>query len=281
MRIHLVTYATRRFRVRQLILGWSARLNGVVDTVTHWTPDMLLAAGFEERCKDIKLTERGSGYWAWKPFIIEAKLHEVPEGDIVFYCDVGRIYPFKMLDQPIAPYLEWMECNNQDVMPGILIPWDGSNSTWIKREALIYFNLDRKDVHEASPVQASFSFWRSCKESRRVIARWLTVCSKRSLISDDPSRHGLMEYSDFREHRHDQALLTLCCIEDHIRGLDIGVEKPEIDSRNPSHVSRLHFGENNNFPKTLGFLFRIMVRLFESLEKQLRRKIKFGVPVNK
>lgn len=62
MRIHLVTYATPRFRLRQWILGASARLNGVVDTVTSWTPEMLLKAGFEERCKEITRSECGSVY---------------------------------------------------------------------------------------------------------------------------------------------------------------------------------------------------------------------------
>lgn len=64
---------------------------------------MLRNAGFEGRCKDIKLSERGSGFWAWKPFIIDAKLREVPDGDLVFYCDVGRLHPFKLLDQPLTP----------------------------------------------------------------------------------------------------------------------------------------------------------------------------------
>ena len=104
MRSHLVTYATPRFRLRQLVLGWSAKFNRVADTVTHWTPEKLLSAGFEARCKDIKLTERGSGFWAWKPFIIDAKLREIPEGDVVFYCDVGRAYPFKQLTNSITPF---------------------------------------------------------------------------------------------------------------------------------------------------------------------------------
>jgi hypothetical protein len=78
MRVHLVTYATPRFRHREWILGLSARLAGVADTVTAWTPKRLLGAGFEQRCQGIALSERGSGFWAWKPFIIAAKLREVP-----------------------------------------------------------------------------------------------------------------------------------------------------------------------------------------------------------
>lgn len=280
MRIHLVTYATPRFRLRQVILGWSARLNGVVNTVTHWTPENLLTAGFEDKCKDIKLSERGSGFWAWKPFIIETKLREVPEGDIVFYCDVGRLYPFKLLDQPITPYLEWMEQRDQDIMPGIEIPWDGPNSSWIKRKALVSMNQDLPEVHSATPIQASFSLWRAGTRSRKFATSWLDACSQRALVSDDPSGAGLTELPDFRGHRHDQALLSLCCISDGIQGINIGDTKPSIDTRHPSCVSRLHFGEISGTPTPSGRFLRPAVWTIEQIEYRLRRKIRFGQVFN-
>jgi hypothetical protein len=280
MKVHLVTYATRRFRLRQWLLGVSARLNGVADTVTSWTPESLSSAGFEERHKDIKLSERGSGFWAWKAFIIHSKLQETPDGDVVLYCDVGRLYPFKLLDQPITSFLNWMEEQGQDIMPGVEIPWDGPNSAWIKREALVLTGMDRPDVHSSIPVQASFSLWRAGTNSRDFVAQWQDWCTQRSLISDDPSREDLTELPNFRGHRHDQALLTLCCIARGIRGLGIGAEKPSIDARHPSQVSRLRFGESPGHPTFCGRLLRAAVWPVEQLEQGLRRKMKFGKPIH-
>jgi hypothetical protein len=280
MKIHLVTYATPRFRHRQVILGASGRLNNVVDTVTSWTPKMLRAAGFEERCKDIKLTERGSGYWAWKPFIIAEKLREVPDGDLVFYCDVGRLYPFKLLDQPLHSYLHWMDQQDQVIMPGVEIPWDGPNSAWIKREAMVATGTDHPDVHNASPIQASFSLWRAGEFSSNLVLRWLDLCCQRPLISDTPSREGLSELPGFRGHRHDQALLTLCCLIQGIRGLDIGSQKPSIDTRHPSQVSRLCFGESRSSPSYLGRILSAAVWPVEHIEQKLRHKIKFDKPIH-
>jgi hypothetical protein len=276
MKVHLVTYATPRFRLRQVLLGWSARLNHVADTVTYWTPQMLRKAGFEDRCKDINLNERGSGFWAWKPFIIEAKLQEVPDGDLVFYCDVGRLYPFKLLDQPVTPYVRWMEDNGQDVMPGVYIPWDGANSVWTKREALVAMDMDRPEIHTASPVQASFSIWRACARSREFATQWLTLCSQRALISDDPSSDGINELPGFREHRHDQALLTLCCLKEGIVGLDLGSENANIDTRHPSQVSRIIWGEYAGAPTLRGRLLELGVRFLGVIEQGIRRKIQFG-----
>ena len=280
MRIHLVTYATPRFRHRQVILGASARLNGVVDTVTSWTPQKLLKAGFEERCKDIKLSERGSGFWAWKPFIIAAKLNETPDGDLVLYCDVGRLYPFKLLDQPIQPYLQWMDQQGQDIMPGIYIPWDGTTAVWTKREVLLALGMDRPNVHSSAPIQASFSIWRAGTHSREFVALWLDACAQRPLISDDPSREGLSELPGFRGHRHDQALLTLCCLTQGIHGLSTGLEKPAIDARHPSQVSRLCFGERQGSPTFSGRILRAAVWPVEQIEQKLRHRLRFGKPIH-
>ena len=252
-----------------------------MDTVTHWTPEKLLKAGFEDRCKDIKLSERGSGFWAWKPFIIQKKLFEVPEGDLVFYCDVGRLYPFKLLERPVTPYLRWMKQRHQEMMPGIEIPWDGLNGSWIKREALVTTGMDIPEVYNASPVQASFSFWQAGRNSRTLVAQWLDLCSQRSLISDDPSKGGLEELPDFRGHRHDQALLTLCCIKGGISALGIGSKLPEIDTRHPCQVSQLLEREEIAARAYLrAGLIRLATWPIWNLEKKIRSRVKFGVPIN-
>lgn len=278
MRIHLVTYATPRFKLRQHFLGASAKLNHVTDEVTLWNPEMLLKAGFECRVKNIRLTERGSGFWAWKPFIIDSKLREVAEGDIVFYCDVGRLYPFKMLNQPITPYLKWMDDRSQDIMPGVEIPWSGPNSTWIKREALVALDMDDVATHQASPIQASFSIWRASARSRDFANEWLDLCSRRELVSDDPSRKSLSELADFRGHRHDQALLSLLCLKRKLHGLSLGEDNPLIDTRHPSVVSRIVWGESPSTTAS-GKVLRAVVWPVERTEQLIRQNLKFGKPI--
>jgi hypothetical protein len=276
MRIHLVTYATPRFRHRQLILGWSARLYRVVDTVTHWTPKKLLAAGFEERCKGIQLSERGSGFWAWKPLIIDAKLREVPAGDLVFYCDVGRRFPYKILDRPLDPFLRWMDENTQDFLPGLKISWRGPLAFWTKRDAFVCTGMNTPDIHAAASVQASFSLWRAKAASRDFVARWLDLCSVRQLISDDPSACGVPELPEFHEHRHDQSLLTLCCLKYGARALDMGNQTVPIDTRNLSQVLAFVFNLEPCANSFSGSCLKTFAWLLEVSEKWLRKYVKFG-----
>lgn len=278
-RVHLVTYATPRFRLRQNLLGWSARLNHVADTVTSWSPKKLRAAGFEARVTHIRLEERGSGFWAWKPFIIETKLREVPDGDLVFYCDVGRGYPFKQLTMTVEPFLEWMEANRQEMLPGMRIPWKGPMSMWTKRDALVFSGMDTVDTHAAIPVQASFSLWRAGTASRELVIEWLNLASRRELISDDPGICGLPELPNFHDHRHDQSLLTLCCLKHGIKGLDIGETMPPIDTKHPSEVARWISGGVPSRLPLAGRMLRRLARPFEAVEAGMRRKISFGKPL--
>lgn len=267
-RIHLVSYATPQFRHRQIILGLSARLNRVAHTVTAWSPQKLRADGFEKAVSGIRLNERGSGYWSWKPFIIQKRLNEVPEGDVVLYCDVGRIYPFKLLDQSVEPFIKWMHSHDQEIMPGIEIPWDGPIIRWTKRDALLALDMDRGEILAASPIQASFSIWSAGSKSRDFVSKWMKLCSQRKLISDDPSLCNLGEHPGFQENRHDQALLSLLCMKEGLRGLSLGQKRPSLDSRNPSEVSRMAFGGDR--VRSSGRLLQSLIRPLEVLEQRFR-----------
>ena len=275
MRIHLVTFATPRFRHRQFLLGWSALANKVVDSVTHWTPKKLLAAGFENRCSTIRLSERGSGFYAWKPFIIQKKLEEMPEGDIVFYCDVGRTFPYKLLSGSLQFFLDWMKVHEQSVMPGIKIPWGGPMSMWTKRDAFVSMSMDTPSVHATAPIQASFSTWTNGLVSKEIVAEWMNLSAQRQLISDDPSALGLPELSGYKEHRHDQSLLSLVCLKRCIEGMDIGCDMPPIDAKHPSEVAGLLSGKTGDFTAR-GRLVAGLASVVERLEWTARKRIKFN-----
>jgi len=272
---HLVSYGTFRYWPRLLFLGLSARLNGVADTFTAWTPKRLLASGFEQVTQSIPLSERGSGYWAWKPYIINEKLLEIPEGDIVLYCDIGRSYPYKLLDQPLDGFINWMKQNNQEYIPGVEIPWNGPISAWTKRDALVLTECDVPDTYVKSPIQASFSIWVANMSSRKFVKQWLDLCIQRRLISDDSSICGLGELPGFIEHRHDQALLTLCCYKFKARSLNLGSIQPAFDAKHPSRVSRELFGESTRKRVLAHKILHCLASIIAMLEKIFRNAIKF------
>ena len=275
MKVHLISYATRRYRLRQVLLGLSAKANGIASSVDSWTLPRLGASDFGKAAPDISLSERGSGFWAWKPYFIGRALDAAKPGDMVLYCDVGRYFPYVLLDQPLEPFFNWMETRGQDVLPGVKIPWTGPMRVWTKRDAFVGTNMDRPEIHEASPIQAAFSFWRVTPECKDFVNEWLSWCVRRDLISDDTSTCGLPELPGFRGHRHDQSLLTLCCLKRGLDAMDIGGTKPSYNERDPGEVAK-HLTRSPHSPTLSGKLLRLASKPLEFAEKTLRERVTFG-----
>lgn len=275
MPFHLISYATTKYRHRQIFLTASALANGVVDSADTWNPRKLLAAGFRETAPDISLSEHGSGFWAWKPFVILLALEAIPDGDIALYCDAGRKFPYILLDTDLDCFLKWMEDHDQDIMPGISIPWNGPMSVWTKNDAFVGTGMGTPEVRNMSPTQASFSFWRNTAATREFVREWLGWCVQRNLVSDDPSTSVAAESPEFKAHRHDQSLLNLCCYKHGIIGLDIGTNAPLYNERDPAQVSAHVFGARKQ-NRTRGTLLSLLVKPIQIIEQCLRERISFG-----
>jgi hypothetical protein len=270
-RVHLVTFATSQFRHRQAILSLSARLNGVCGEVSEWTVSRLQSEGFEKSVPGIGLHERGAGFYAWKPFVISQTLKMAEDGEVVLYCDVGRVYPFKLLDQPLDPFLDWMRGRGQDVMPGIEIPWDGPMIRWTKRDALMALGMDTPEVHFSTPIQASFSIWRVSQSSRAFASEWLGLCGQRQLVSDDPCLAPEGEYHEFQENRWDQALLSLLCMKRGVRGIFLGAHPPSFDAKNPSEVLKIKWPDKIDRTQSIaGMAIRTASQMMSLIEKPFR-----------
>jgi hypothetical protein len=272
---HLVSYATPKYRHRQIFLSASALANGVVATSVSWNPQKLIAAGFSEMASDISLSERGSGFWAWKPLVIHKALELIAENDVVLYCDAGRKYPYILLDTPLNPFVTWMDVNQQDIIPGVFIPWNGSMSVWTKNDAFAGTGVDNPAARAAAPIQASFSLWRNTQTTKSFVKEWLSWCVRRDLISDDPSTGGKAESPDFKAHRHDQSLLNLCCLKHGIKGIDIGLAEPAYNERDPSQILKNVFGTDPHVTPS-GKAIALATKPLQFIEQSLRKRIAFG-----
>jgi hypothetical protein len=272
---HLTSYATAKYRHRQVFLNASALANGVVATAVSWNPRKLVNAGFTRMAPDISLAERGSCFWAWKPFIILRALESIAEGETVLYCDAGRKYPYILLDTPLDPFVSWMDEHNQDIMPGVYIPWNGPMYVWTKHDAFAGAAVDGESVRRAAPIQASFSLWRNHEATRIFVREWLSWCVQRKLISDDPSVCVEAEATDFKAHRHDQSLLNLCCHKRGICGIDIGPSEPFWNERDPSHVLKHVFGADSP-TTTAGKAIALVARPIQAVEQALREHMTLG-----
>lgn len=241
----LVSFASRndpddRFWARrQRRLARSAYRNGF-DRVDSWTHEKLRKTDFYARHRAILDCPRGAGYWAWKPYLIFRTLSEAPADSVVVYWDVGRSHRGDArrgngFRGPIDPLLRWCDEQNEGMLPGIYIPQHGPNRRWTKRDCFVLMDCDTPEYWEHPQIQATFSVWRKSEEALEFVREWMFYCTDRRIITDDPNSCGLPNHHGFKDHRHDQSVLTNLVLK---RGLHC-YGSPDQPLMNPKSLNAL------------------------------------------
>jgi hypothetical protein len=213
----------------------SAKANGVY-SVGYWPHDRpsrhsrrpgtgLKQKSFYKQNEALLSQPRGLGFWAWKPYIIEKSMRSLSDDDILIYSDAG----IEFINN-VSHIIDRMD---QDFF---LFGNNWEHAHWCKRDVIdalwpMDFNVaiaqavadSENDRHQriwqrfGKQCQASVIFFRVSDYSRRFVAEWLKWCLFEGgrLIDDSPSRAP--NHPEFREHRHDQAILTTLAYREGIR----------------------------------------------------------------
>jgi hypothetical protein len=210
VKYHFITFATPDHMSFAEANLKSALEVGSFDTAKIYTMNDI-DDHFKAKNTHILNQSRGSGYWIWKPYIILKKLLEIEEGDILCYND--------------SKYL-WSKNIKQfetDVLTGknIGVYLNKPNEpTYIEKEftkfdAFVLMNIShennfRNNVINTNQVWAGFILLRKSFNPIRFIGEWLTYVQDHRIVTDSLSIFG-PENISFRDHRHDQSILSLLC----------------------------------------------------------------------
>lgn len=156
---------------------------------------------FLDQHKDIFALERGGGYWLWKPYIIKTMLERIEEGSFLFYMDSS--YTFLNNFDTFVKYAD-----KHDVLVWKNKPKEGvyPMKQWCKMDAFEHY-LDSSQNGNTEVCWAGAMLLKNTLYSRSIIHEWFTMCCNAHHLTDSPS--VAPNSSDFIEHRHDQALLTI------------------------------------------------------------------------
>lgn len=213
--IHLVTYSAPNCSVSRETCVQAAHSNGV-PAVYQYTPEDI-GIEFGQFNKEILSTERGVGYWLWKPYFIHRALEWCNDGDILIYCDAGVklinnvSHIFEVMDQDIFlfsnghQHVHWCKA---DVLFHLL-RWEYPFTFQFESSA-IYGKAPVEggiiDISSYQQAQASVIFFKVNQNTRNFIKEWLLWCQMPGFIDDSPSK--LPNHPEFAQHRYDQAILT-------------------------------------------------------------------------
>ncbi len=139
----------------------------------------------------------GAGYWIWKPYIILKTLESVPENDVVLYFDAG----IKII-KDLTPIINLTQQKDIVLFENIV-----KNHRYIKRDAMVYMDMDDVKYLDEYGIHASMAFFKNTKQSRDFVKSWLKYCEDPRIVTDAPSINK--EFADFQVNFHDQTVLTL------------------------------------------------------------------------
>lgn len=218
--MHLVTFSSEDMSRSAEACRRSAIAHGI-ERAWSYTPNTIADFDQVKANPELFASQRGCGYWAWKPLIISHVLAAAEMGELVIYADAG----IEFIDNP--RYI--VDRMNQDIF---LFGNHWEHAHWCKRdivESVWRLSLDDAKADPATEdddltfgewwkvagwarfgkqCQASVIFFRVSDYSRKFVREWLDWCIFEGgrLIDDSPSRAA--NHPEFQENRHDQAILT-------------------------------------------------------------------------
>lgn len=204
-----MSYATQPYFKSQQILNDSAKK--YFDGCAAYNSSHLDQKFISDNIEVLKY-QRGAGYWLWKPYLILKTLEQLQDGDLLFYVDSGNI----IVDDPKPLF----DIANEDKMGLILFEnRDGEpngeiwpNYMWTKADC---FNLTKMNANEyiyGKQIDGSYFLIRKNKNIYDFLNEYFTYCKNPNIITDLPNISG-PNLSPFRDHRHDQSILSLMAIK--------------------------------------------------------------------
>jgi len=191
--IVLATYCSDNMTISAGKLAESASKHGVDKTLIY--TEESLSDDFKAHNKDVLSQPRGAGYWIWKPYIIYQTMMLCNSSDIIIYSDAGILF-----ENNINLLIEEM---TRDVM---LFGHVNRHGDWIKRDCVIAMGYDEPEYLNKPHAQASVIICRNGPWTQQLIKEWMLWVQFPSYLDDSPSYNT--EYPSFKEHRHDQSILT-------------------------------------------------------------------------
>lgn len=201
MRVAVCSFGTAAYAGALDRLRHAALVHGRADAVFLYN-ETDVADFFAANPGHLAPGNRGHGWWAWKPYVILKTFESLADGDTLVYCDacVDVLRPLR----GILPH---------DIDIG-LFGLGGRGHTiknWTHAKALKDMNF----LHcpEAAPmVNAGIQAYRVSPASRAFLAEYLDWCRRLEVVADravDPRGKDIVAHPGFRDHRHDQSVLSV------------------------------------------------------------------------
>lgn len=200
----LISFGSRGYEGVLARLKESAR--DFFDEIILYSEEDIDRQFYISNCRIFQLC-RGWGYWLWKPWLIAYTLRQLQNGDCCFYLDAtGRFLssPSVLIDL----------CIQND---GILLFSNSKhrNGTWTKADCFNLMGLAAEKYYDGFQADAAVQVYCKNQRSMEFLDELISYATNYHIITDAPNITG-ENRPEFRDHRHDQSILSLLAIKHDI-----------------------------------------------------------------
>ena len=143
--------------------------------------------------------QRGYGYWLWKPYFILNEIKQLQSNELLLYMDSQDMVSSKFFDV----FIEHMKTNDLFVFDMCHL-----HRHWTKRDCFVLMNCDESKYHNSTQLEAGLIGIKNTSFAVHIMTEWLQNCQNENIVTDIPNVCGLSNFDGFRDHRHDQSILT-------------------------------------------------------------------------
>lgn len=208
MPINFITYGNARFTNSRLRICMEAEQTGVFNSCTIYTPESLalyLTPEIKKSIEPLFNQHRGGGYWWWKPVIVLQTMEKIPENDWILYADSGCSFLQDRKEQ-IIDLISSLEKSGKSILG---YQMGHLEEHWTKADLFHFFNVqNNKEITSTGQIISGIFFVKNTPTTRSIYKEMVSIMENYpNLIDDSPSK--IENDKSFREHRHDQSLLSV------------------------------------------------------------------------
>jgi len=201
--IHLITYGVKRFEKSKKRLRKEALETKWFDSVTAYGLEDL-DDSFKTHFKDILNKPRGAGYWIWKSHIINKKLKEISENDLLVYLDAGCTIN-KLGKKRFEEYVDILNNSEEGI---ISFQLGHTEKVWTTREIFEHFNVDANGkVANGNQLVGGVLIMKKNKNLINMIDAEIEAFHANPLLFTDHYNGNQASY--FKDNRHDQSVFSV------------------------------------------------------------------------
>jgi hypothetical protein len=158
-----------------------------------------LDESFKETYAHILSEPKGYGWWIWKPYIILKELNKLQDNEILVYIDSTDWPSREFFEKALAHF------DNNDIL---LVNRGFINGEWTKRDAFVLMDCDNEKYYNALQLEAGVIALKSTQFNIDLMSEWFNFCIDKNIVTDSTNVCGLPNLPGFKDHRHDQSILT-------------------------------------------------------------------------